>query len=73
MERLLNVEDMMVRYQCSRRTAIRYMRMMEHMEKPLMVSEKVLRAWERSRTVRPVAENRRETLEGRLSKRVEGR
>lgn len=51
MERLLSVKDLMSRYQCSRQTAIRYMRKMEHQEKPFMVRESVLAAWERSRTV----------------------
>lgn len=51
MDRLLSVADMMDRYQCSRQTAIRYMRRMEHQEKPYKVRESVLLAWERSRTV----------------------
>lgn len=53
MERLLSVQDLMDRYQCSRQTAIRYMRKMEHQERPYMVTEKALRAWEQSRTVNP--------------------
>ena len=53
MERLLSVADMMDRYQCSRQTAIRYMRKMEHQERPYMVTEKALKAWEDSRTVNP--------------------
>lgn len=53
MERLLSVQDLMERYQCSRQTAIRYMRKMEHQERPYMVTEKALRAWEQSRTVNP--------------------
>jgi hypothetical protein len=53
MEKLLSVSDIMARYQCSRQTAIRYMRQMEHQERPYMVTEKALRAWEQSRTVNP--------------------
>ena len=53
MERLLSVHDLMERYQCSRQTAIRYIRKMEHQERPYMVTEKALRAWEQSRTVNP--------------------
>ena len=53
MDRLLSVADLMDRYQCSRQTAIRYMRKMEHQERPYMVTEKALRAWEKSRTVNP--------------------
>ena len=53
MERLFSVKDLMDRYQCSRQTAIRYMRKMEHQERPYMVTEKALRAWEQSRTVNP--------------------
>lgn len=53
MERLLNVQDMMDRYKCSRQTAIRYMQKMEHQEKPYMVRESVVEAWDRSRTVIP--------------------
>lgn len=53
MDRLLSVADLMDRYQCSRQTAIRYMRKMEHQERPYMVTEKALRAWEQSRTVNP--------------------
>jgi len=53
MERLLSVHDLMERYQCSRQTAIRYIRKMEHQERPYMVTENALMAWEQSRTVNP--------------------
>jgi len=53
MERLLSVGDLMDRYGCSRQTAIRYMRKMEHQERPYRVTEKALKAWEDSRTVNP--------------------
>lgn len=69
MERLLNVADMMARYQCSRQTAARYMRKMEHQEKPLRVTEKAVSAWERSRTVRPAEEIRREMMAARMARR----
>jgi len=53
MERLLSVAYLMDRYGCSRQTAIRYMRKMEHQERPYRVTEKALKAWEDSRTVNP--------------------
>lgn len=53
MERLLSVKDLMDRYQCSRQTAARYIRRMEHLERPLAVRQSVVEAWERSRTVVP--------------------
>ena len=70
MERLVSVEDIMQRYQCSRQTAARYMRAMEHMEKPLMVTEKALAAWEKSRTVRPAELIRQEMMMNRLRRRA---
>lgn len=51
MERLLTVNDVSERYQCGATTARKYMRAMEHMENPLMVTEKAVTNWERSRTV----------------------
>ena len=48
--RYLNTREVSERYGCSRNTAANYMRSMEHMEKPLMVREDVLRAWEAERT-----------------------
>lgn len=53
MERLLSVRDIMTRYQCSRQTAVRHIQKMEHMERPYMVTESALAAYERSRTVVP--------------------
>ena len=70
MERLVSVQDIMDRYKCSRQTAARYMRAMEHMEKPLMVTEKALIAWERSRTVRPAEMIRAEMMHERLKRRM---
>lgn len=53
MEKLYSVSDLMDRYQCSRQTAIRHIQKMEHLERPYMVTERALAAYERSRTVRP--------------------
>jgi hypothetical protein len=70
MERLLSVADMMNRYSCSRQTAIRYMQKMEHMEKPYMVRQSVLEAWERERTVRPAEVIRAEMMRAKLQRRM---
>lgn len=53
MERLFSVADICVRYQCKHATARKYMRDMEHMESPLMVSERAVAAWERRKTMPP--------------------
>lgn len=50
MKRLLTVKEMAERYCCSEKTARRYMRQMEHMEKPLRVTENAVESWEYSRT-----------------------
>lgn len=70
MEKLLSVNDLMDRYQCSRQTAIRYLREMEHMEKPYMVRASVLEAWERSKTVRPREAIRTELMKNRLRRQA---
>lgn len=70
MERLFSVSDLMDRYRCSRQTAIRHMQKMEHMEKPYMVTEKALTAYERSRTVRPPEVVRREMLMNKMRRRA---
>jgi len=72
MERLLSVADLMARYQCSRQTAVRYMRKMEHQEKPYMVRESVLAAWERSRTVNPPEVIRAEMMRQKLARKRAG-
>ena len=72
MERLLSVQDLMARYQCSRQTAIRYMQKMEHQEKPYMVRETVLAAWERSRTVAPPEVIRAEMMRQKLARKRAG-
>ena len=53
MRKLLSVTDIAERYQCSVKTARRYMRRMPHMEKPLMVTEQAVEAWELGRTFEP--------------------
>ena len=53
MKRLLTAKDIADRYQVSVKTARRYMRKMPHMEKPLMVTEQAVEAWELSRTFEP--------------------
>ena len=70
MERLLSVKDIMERYQCSRQTAVRHIKRMEHMEKPLMVRESVLAADERKRTVRPPEVIRDEMMRAKLMRRM---
>lgn len=69
MEKLLSVADLMERYQCSRQTAIRYLRKMEHQERPYMVRESVLTAWEKSRTVNPPEAIRAEMRKQKLMRR----
>jgi len=69
MERLFSVKDLMDRYQCSRQTAVRHIKRMEHMEKPLMVRQSVLEADERKRTVKPPAEIRTEMMRAKLARR----
>ena len=50
MKRLLTVKELAELYKCSEKTARRYMRQMEHMEKPLRVTENAVESWEYSRT-----------------------
>lgn len=50
---LLTVKQIAQRYDRSEKTAVRYMREMEHMEKPLRVTEKAVIAWEASKTYEP--------------------
>ena len=54
MKKLMTVKDMADRYQCSEKTARRYMRQMDHMEKPLRVTEQAVEIWEMERTRMPV-------------------
>lgn len=72
MERLLSVRDLMDRYQCSRQTAVRHMQRMEHMERPYMVTERALSAYEKSRTVNPPELVRAAMMAEKLRKRQKG-
>lgn len=56
MKKLLTAKDIAERYGKSEKTAMRYMRQMEHMEKPLRVTEQAVEAWEMSRTYEPQRE-----------------
>lgn len=53
MERLYSVKDIQERYQCNPATARKYIREMIHMEKPLMVSESAIAAWEKRKLIAP--------------------
>lgn len=59
MDRLFSVHDICARYQCKSATARKYMREMEHMESPLMVTERAVAAWERRKTMPPESETRK--------------
>ncbi len=58
MDRLFSVADICLRYQCKPQTARKYMRDMEHMERPLMVTERAVVAWERRKTLPPESATR---------------
>lgn len=58
MEQLYTVRDICGRYQCKPATARKYMRDMDHMENPLMVTERSVKAWERRKTLPPERETR---------------
>lgn len=51
MKRLVTVKELAERYNCSDKTARRYMRQMDHMEKPLRVTEQAVEQWELERTM----------------------
>ena len=53
LEKLLTAKDIAERYGVSEKTAMRYMRKMECMEKPLRVTERAVTAWEISRMYQP--------------------
>lgn len=50
MTRLFSTRDIQERYSCGAATARKYIRQMEHQEKPLRVTERALEAWELRRT-----------------------
>ena len=56
MKQILTAAQVAERYGVSIRTAQRYMRKMEHMEKPLRVTAQALEAWEIGRTYEPIRE-----------------
>ena len=70
MDRLYSVADIMSRYQCSRQTAIRYIKQMEHQTRPYMVTERAVAEWDRSRTVRPPEVIRREMMMNRRRRAI---
>ena len=51
MKQLVTVKELAERYNCSEKTARRYMRKMEHMEKPLRVTVQAVEQWELDRTI----------------------
>ena len=51
MKPLVTVKQLAERYNCSEKTARRYMRKMEHMEKPLRVTADAVERWELDRTM----------------------
>ena len=63
MEKLYTVADIQERYSCNPATARKYIRQMEHMEKPLSVLESAIIAWENKRTIAPAAIIREATKE----------
>lgn len=60
MKKLLTVSDIQDRYNLkSAATARTYMRQMEHMEKPLRVTEAAVERWEESKTINPAEKAKR--------------
>lgn len=51
MKPLMTPKELAERYHCSEKTARRYMRAMEHMEKPLRVTADAVERWELDRTM----------------------
>ena len=70
MDKLYSVQDLMDRYGKSRQTVIRYIQKMEHQEKPYMVTERALLAWERSRTVNPPELIRAEMMRRKMMRKM---
>lgn len=58
MDRLYSVKDICERYQVKAVTARKMMRDMEHMEAPLMVSERAVKTWEQRKTLPPESQTR---------------
>lgn len=55
---MYSVKDICARYQVKAVTARKYMREMEHIESPLMVTERAVRAWEFKKTEPPASKIR---------------
>lgn len=64
MDRLYSVRDICARYQVKPQTARKFMRDMEHLEAPLMVSERAVAAWERRKTLPPESVTRQMMRKG---------
>ena len=58
LEKLLSVDDICERYQCTENTARKYMREMYHREKPLMVTERAVKEWDAQNSFPPEKEIR---------------
>ena len=52
------MKDICERYQVKAATARKIMRDMEHMESPLMVSERAVKSWEQRKTLPPESQTR---------------
>ena len=64
MDKLYSVKDICARYQVKPVTARKIMRDMEHMESPLMVSERSVKAWEQRKTLPPESVTRQMMRKG---------
>ena len=73
MTRLITARELAERYQCSIRTAQRYMRKMDHMEKPLRVTEQAVACWEAERSRDPDAPRRKAGRARKITPAPEGR
>jgi hypothetical protein len=63
-DRLYSVKDICERYQVKSVTARKFMRDMDHLESPLMVSERALKAWEQRKTLPPESVTRQMMRKG---------
>lgn len=64
MERLYSVKEICARYQVKPTTARKIMRDMNHLERPLMVSERSVKEWEKRRTLPPESQTRQAMRKG---------
>ena len=58
MDKLFSVKDICDRYQIKAPTARKLMREMNHLQRPLMVSERSVAEWERKNTLPPESATR---------------